>query len=93
VNRLPLRYLARHDLFQKTSFYPEPRPGDASGACLNAPNHIEMAAAAAMGAGTKPQENLLREHFLIWIKDRTAFAYSMFGGWSCLAGLILQIVF
>jgi hypothetical protein len=52
-----------------------------------------MAAAAAMGAGTKPQENLLREHFLIWIKDRTAFAYSMFGGWSCLAGLILQIVF
>jgi hypothetical protein len=45
-----------------------------------------------MGTGAPPQRNIPREHLLIWIKDRMAFAYSMFGGWSCLAGLVPQIV-
>jgi hypothetical protein len=35
------------------------------------------------GNGGTPQtpENPSPEHFLIWIKDRAAFAQSMFGGW------------
>jgi hypothetical protein len=52
------------------------------GSCLNALNHIEMAAAAAMGSDAPTQENARPEQFLIWIKDRATFAQSMFGGWS-----------
>ena len=37
------------------------------------------------GVDAKPQENTPREHLLIWIKDRTAFAYS-----NLAAGLVLR---